>query len=126
MGSTFEKATNNISWSREVYEISQVLNPKKNTVLQPKYKIKTLDNKQINEFFFHNDLRVINKDILKKTTIPEKFIVQKILEDRTINVNGIKRKELLIKWKGYKEPTYELYSVMKVEIPKLVKQYEKK
>ena len=126
IGSTFEKPTNNISWSREVYEISKVFNPKKSTVLQPKYKIKTLDNKEVNEFFFHNDLRVINKDILKKTTIPEKFIVQKILEDRTINVNGIKRKELLIKWKGYKEPTYELYSVMKVEIPKLVKQYEKK
>ena len=48
------------------------------------------------------------------------------IKDRTIDVNGIKRKELLIKWKGYKEPTYELYSVMKVEIPKLVKQYEKK
>ena len=108
------------------YEISKVFNPKKNTVLQPKYKIKTLDNKEVNEFFFHNDLRVINKDILKKTTIPEKFIVQKILDDRTIDVNGIKRKELLIKWKGYKEPTYELYSVMKVEIPKLVKQYDKK
>lgn len=127
MGSTFEKPTNNISWTREIYEITRVFMPKKASVLQPKYKIKPLDkNEEIPEFFYHNDLRVIDKDMLKKTTMPEKFVVQKIIKQKEVEENGIVRKKLLVKFKGIRQAEWQPYEVMKVDVPLLVKRFEER
>jgi len=123
MGHKFEKPTNNIVWSKEVYTVDKVFLPKNNTVLLPKYKLKTSDDKEIKEFFYQNELYKVNPDTIKKITQPPKEIVQKILDKKVEDGKTL----LKIKWKGGRNNiTWESLHVMEVDVPKLVKNFLEK
>lgn len=127
MGSTFEKPSNNIRWSREFYVIDKTLRPKSESTLQPKYTIRTYeDNKRIEGFFYRNDLREVSPDLLEKIQQEPKFIVQKLLDIKNFKENGVVQRKVLVKWDGYKEPSWEYYGVIKEDTPKLLKNLESK
>lgn len=120
---TFEKKTNNINWSREIYEIVRVIG---SNTQNTRYKIRMIkdeDNNDVDEpimeTFYKNDLQPISKILIKTDTQP-KYIVSKILKKRTRNG----KKELLIKWKSYKDTTWEPYNMIQADVPKLVKKFE--
>jgi hypothetical protein len=106
--------------------VSKVLNAEAQSQLQPYYRVTDGDGKEVKETFYHHALRQVSENILVGIEEPEKFIIQKILDDRTKkDTTGRARKYLLIKWQGFKEPTWEPYSVIKNDVPKQVANYEK-
>ena len=62
-----------------------------------------------------------NKDYIRGT--PEHYIVKEILDHRIIKVNNRNVKQLLIRWKGFDDPTWENQTPIKANVPKLVKAY---
>lgn len=123
----FEKPSNNLNYTREIYKIIKVKKPRGESSLQPIYKLENKEGEKIDDEFYHGDLIAINPNVMVDMKIPEKFIVQKIIEEKTMkDITGRQRKYYLIKWKGYKEPTYELASIIKTDVPKIVKAFESK
>jgi len=121
---SFEKPTNNISYTRQVYRIWRVRKPKSDTVLQPGYQIETLSGTKVREIFFHNDLLVVQPSSVS-VTAPEKFIVQRILEESNKKDDKTSKviRMLLVKWKGYAEATWEPFSSIEADVPKMVKRF---
>jgi hypothetical protein len=124
--SEFEKPSNNLNYTREKFKIIKVKKPKGQSSLQPIYKLENQEGKKIDDDFYHNDLSPINSDVMIDMKVPELFIVQAILKDKMmVDALGRNRKHYLVKWKGYNEATWELASILKADVPKKVKQYEK-
>ena len=125
LDSEFEKPSNNLNYSREKFKIIKVKKPKGQSALQPVYRLENMAGEKIDEDFYHNDLNPINANVIIDMEVPEMFIVQTILKDKMMtDTLGRNRKYFLVKWKGYKEATWELASVLKADVPKLVKKYE--
>lgn len=128
MDSAFEKPTNNISFTRNVYEITKVNQPKSDSVLQPTYTIKSLpSNEVVKEKFFHNDMRKVEQTT-KQVQAPEKYIIQKMLKlDKfPVGKTGQMRDYILVKWKGYPSPTYVPVSTLRLDVPKDVAAFLKR
>ena len=51
----------------------------------------------------------------------EKFEISKILDFKRKNGKDY----YLIKWKGYKQPTWEMYNTLIEDVPKLISKYDK-
>lgn len=125
LDSEFEKPSNNLNYSREKFKIIKVKKPKGQSALQPVYRLENMAGEKIDEDFYHNDLNPINANVIVDMEVPDLFIVQKILKDKMMtDALGRNRKFYLVKWKGYKEATWELASVLKADIPKIIKKYE--
>ncbi len=122
--SRFEKPTNNISYTRSIYEIDKVLTPKAKSVLQYAYKLKTIpDGKPLAERFYPSELLVINP-VTTKVTAPEKYIIQRLIElDDRVDEIGNKRENVLVKFKGFPYPEWRPISTIKMDVPKMYKQF---
>lgn len=126
LANDFEHPSNNISYSKEKFKVSKVKNAKAQSQLQPVYRVMDEQGKEVKEDFYHHALRKVNANVLVGVQEPEKFVIQKILDEKKKKDNtGKYRRYLLIKWKGYKEPTFEPYSVIQNDVPKMVANYEK-
>ena len=80
------------NWSEQLYRIDDVLLTNPIT-----YRIKDFDDKLIEGTFYEQELQ-------KSKQVEENiFRVEKMLRTRTRNG----RKEVLVKWAGYKDPTWE-------------------
>lgn len=122
----YEKPTNNITWSRELYKIVKIINPKDKGNLQPKYIIKQYpDGNIISQYYYYNDIKKVNPDTIQNINQPEKYIIQKIVDYKKVKNKGGSKEYLLIKWKGYdkKFNTWEPLQVIQLDAPKLVKQF---
>ena len=127
MGSTFEKPSNNIRWSRELYRVDKIFKPKADSTLQPKYRIRTYDDdSRIDGFFYQNDLREVSPDMIKEIDQEPKFVVQSLLDIKFFRENGVSQGKVLVKWIGYKDATWEHYGVIKEDVPKMLKNLEAK
>ncbi len=124
----FAKPSDGNTYSRQIYKIVKVYKANKDSVLQPGYEIENDKGNIIKERFYHNDLLVLKGKSLKDVESPEKYIVQDII-DAKVEKNSIDKYEryVKIKWKGYpkSEATFEPYSVIKADVPKLLKKWEK-
>lgn len=114
-----KKSKDGSRWSKKVYEISQVNKPTASTVQAPTYKIKGDSS-----IYYNNDLQKII-EVQNETDRPEFYTVSKIVEPKV--QNGIQG--YVIKWKGYNKTsdnTFEPRKNLLEDIPKMVRQYEKK
>jgi len=119
LANDFEHPSNNISYSREVFKIAKVRIPKGESALQPSYRIEDDEGEEVKENYYHNDLRKVNENILVKVDQPELFIVQKIIDDKTVD----RRRFLLVKFKDEKQAIWQPFEVIQKDVPKMVKQY---
>jgi hypothetical protein len=97
LGSDFEHPSNSVSWSRETFKVSKVLKyAKAQSQLQPYYRVTDTEGKEVKENFYHHALRKVNDNILVGVEEPEKFVIQKILDDmKKKDTTGRARKYLL-------------------------------
>jgi len=77
-------------WNREIFKISRVLLTNPIT-----YHITDLLDEEISGSFYESDLQ--------KTTKPESFKVDKILQTKWVGVGRNRKKRVLIQWLGYPE-----------------------
>jgi hypothetical protein len=119
LANDFEHPSNNISWSRELYTVAKVKMPKGESALQPSYRIADKEGKEVKEDYYHNDLRKVNENILVNVDQPELFVVQKIIDDKSVD----KRRFLLVKFKDEKQAIWQPFEVIRNDVPKMVKQY---
>lgn len=124
MTGEYEKPTNNITWSNELYKVYKVKEAEGNgqtTYIIRKYP----DGEIIRQYYYYDDLKKVNPDTIKNIKSPIKYIVLKIEKYKKVKKNGIISELLFIKWKGYskKDNTWEPLEVMKVEVPKMVEQF---
>lgn len=125
LDSEFEKPSNNLNYTREIYKIIKVKKPRGESSLQPIYKLENKEGEKIEDDFYHADLSPVKSEVSYEMEVPELFIVQKILGEKDMtDATGRKRKHYLVKWKGQREATYEPASIMKADVPQIVKRYE--
>lgn len=117
----FSKTFKGFGWSDTIYKISKINKPRKANWKAIYYNIETEDGAPISGNFNDGDLQRITT-VENPIKSPEKFIVSKILDDR-INDKG--DAELLIRWRGYKDTTWEPKESIYRDVPKLVEKYEK-
>lgn len=80
------------------------------------------------QHYTRNQLQVVHDDeeapdgelVIRSKNVPKTYRIQKILGEKLIKG----KKFLLIKWKGFKEETYEPYENIKSDQPVLVNEYE--
>ena len=87
------------------------------------YFIENIDtNRMINKKYYDNDLLFIpSTEVSNKMTPVEKYEISKILGFKIINGCDM----YLIKWKGYKDTTYEPYETLREDVPKMVKMFDR-
>lgn len=78
-----------INWSTELFKIEKINNSNPVT-----YILKDMNNQPIKGCFYEYELQ--------KTKFPDIYLVEKILKKRTRN--GVQ--QILVKWMGFKEPTW--------------------
>ena len=79
------------NWTWEIFTIVKINNTTPIT-----YKIKDYENNEINGSFYENELQLTKQ----KDDI---YLIENILDEKTIK----KKKYYLVKWLGYKTPTWE-------------------
>ena len=78
-------------------------------------------NKIIDKKYYDNDLQNIPEKIENKVEKVEKFEISKILDFKRKNGKDY----YLIKWKGYKQPTWEMYDILIEDVPRMINKYDK-
>lgn len=104
-----------IKWSKKIYTIDKIFRPKQKFTA-PYYTIKGFTT-----HFYNNDLQKITnvQNVIDKDT---RYRISKILSPKV--TNGIIG--YLVKWVGYKDPTFEPRKNLDEDVPKMLKQYENK
>ena len=89
----------------------------------PYYFISDIDtNIMISKKYYDNDLLLIpSTEVSNKMTPFEKYEISKIVSHKKMNGKDM----YLIKWKGYKTPTYEPYEMLIEDVPKLVRAFDR-
>ena len=64
--------------------------------------------------------KTFRKKIENKVQKVEKFEISKILDFKRKNGKDY----YLIKWKGYKQPTWEMYDTLIIDFPKMIIKYD--
>ena len=125
LDSEFEKPSNNLNYTREIFKIIKVKKPKGQSALQPVYKLENPEGKKIDDDFYHNDLSPVNSNVIVDMKVPELFIVQKIIKDKMmVDALGRTRKHYLVKYKDDKQASWQPASILKADVPKIVRRYE--
>ena len=110
------------NWSNEIYRIVK-LGKRRKLYTAPYYFIENVNtNVQINKKYYDNDLLFIpSTEVSNKMTPVEKYEISKILGFKRIDGRDM----YLIKWKGYKDTTYEPYETLREDVPKMVKMFDR-
>ncbi len=114
------------NWSKEIFKISKV-NKRQKIYTSPSYYISRLsENSIINKKYYDNDLLLVpdvNGKAIVKNKIDEekKYEISKLLEFKLKNGDGM----YLVKWKGYKETTWEPRKLLYADVPKMIKKFDK-
>ena len=88
------------SWSEEIFTITHVIRHRKPVVM---YKLQDYDEEPIEGVFYAEEVQKVDK--------PETWQIEKVLQTKRDKKTGkILR---LIKWKGYKQPTWTDSDVIK-------------
>lgn len=109
------------NWSKELYEIIKVNNPK-NNVSAVSYQVKDkTTNEKMKDKFYNNDLLLVVV-VENPINVPEKYIVSALV--RPSVQKGVKG--YIVSWKGYTEKTFEPRDQLIEDVPKIVNAFEKK
>lgn len=105
------------TWSKDVYEISQVDKPKKSSLSSYSYQIKGQNKK-----YYNNDLQKVT-EIQNKIEHPERYVVSKLVKPVFHN----KKPAYVVRWKYYteKDDTIESREQLLEDVPKMVRKFEK-
>ena len=108
------------NWSDELFKVQKVAKPRK-LYSAPFYYISNIDdNTIIKKKYYDNDLLLI-PGVENKMVKEQKYVISKILGHKIH-----KRKYMyLIKWKGYKDTTYEPYNMLIEDVPKMINAYDR-
>ena len=110
------------NWSNEIYIIEKVHKSRK-LYSVPYYSISNInDNKIIDKKYYDNDLQYIPEEIKNKTNKVQKYEISKILDFKRKNGKDY----YLIQWKGFSQKTFEPYETLILDVPKMLKAFDKK
>ena len=116
-----KKGKDGARWSKEVYEIDRVVNPK-SELSNPNYKLKGITGNK--SLFYNNDLQPI-QDIQNQQDDPgdDFYDVSKII--RPSVQKGVKG--FIVRWKGFSaaNDTWESRDILDRDIPKMIRAFEK-
>ncbi len=114
----FSKSLEN--WTRDLYMVVEVIIPRSLSVFRPSYKVIDKDGTKFKEIFYDNDLQLIieTEGLLKS---PDKYTISKII-NFVIKDN---KPGYMVKWRGYKEPTWEPRDALMKDLPKIVAKFDK-
>lgn len=105
------------NWSAELYKVDEVFKPKSDH-RSVQYSLEGLKGR-----FFNDDLQKVSA-VENPVQLPETFIIGKFVRPALFNGTP----GYLVHWKGFKESedTVEPRETLLVDVPKMVKQFEKK
>ena len=110
------------NWTNDIYKIVKV-GKRKKMYTSPFYYVASIkDNKMINQKYYDNDLLLIpNKKVKNEIKNEDRYEISKIIEFKIKNdIPGY-----IVKWKGYKELTFEPRKILLEDVPKLIKNFDK-
>ena len=112
---------NKINWTNGIFKIVKMSKSNK-LYNSPSYYVADINNGEIiNKKYYENDLLLIpGKNVKNKININERYEISKILEFKIKN----KIPGYIVKWKGYKEPTWEPRNILIEDVPKLIKKFD--
>ena len=108
------------NWTNELYKIQKV-GRKNKLYTAPYYYISSVDdNDIIKDKYYDNDLLLIPavENEMKKEI---KYVISKILDHKKQKNQYM----YLIKWKGYKDTTWEPYDMLIEDVPKMVRAFDR-
>ena len=110
------------NWSNDMYRVAKIGRRRK-LYTAPYYFISDIDtNIMISKKYYDNDLLLIpSTEVSNKMTPVEKYEISKIVSHKKMNGKDM----YLIKWKGYKTPTYEPYEMLIEDVPKMVRAFDR-
>ena len=113
---------NKTNWTNDIYEIVKIGRRMKEYTAQFYYVANVNDGIMIDRKYYDNDLLLIpNKNVKNKLKIIDRYEISKIVEYKIKNgVPGY-----LVKWKGYKDLTFEPREILLEDVPKLIKTFDK-
>ena len=106
-------------WTGDIFTIYKVF--KYNAEYKPPYYYVEDDDEKYTEKLYEKDLQKIG-DVENKVRQPERFDVSKIMDRRTDRNGNVQYK---IRWKGYKQMTWEDRKTLLKDIPKMLRIYER-
>ena len=104
-----------MNWSKEIYIINKVYHPRKSTS-----KVFYLFKDDKTKYYF-NDLQIVH-EISNPFDETVEYEISKLIKPAVLKgVQGY-----YVKWRGYKDYTFEPKDVLMEDIPKMVKRFDKK
>lgn len=116
-----KKGKDGAFWSKKIYTIEKVIKPK-STLSNPSYKLNGVSGKQ--SMFYNNDLQLINVVENIQDDPNNMFEVSKLI--RPSFQNGVPGYIVRWKWYDVADDTWEPKSQLEIDVPKLVKAFDKK